>query len=158
MSEDDTTDSQVIQMKTCPRCKTTIRLSLRYGNVIKQRLQDIEKVKKVMHNKISRGMAKKRSLLLHRLTHLSAKFNGESHERFWLTLQRGIRNLDNGLMAALLENKVMLMERFCLMSEKMKENLRILPVEVCKENNLEGESFSNIFLTIIFISISINAR
>jgi len=49
-------------------------------------------------------------------------------------------------MAALLENKVMLMERLCSMNEKMRANLRRLPVEVCKEDNLEGKTqiFSNI--------------
>ena len=42
---DTVDDSQPIQLKSCPRCKTPIRKSLRYGNVIKQQLNDIEKVK-----------------------------------------------------------------------------------------------------------------
>jgi len=51
---------------------------------------------------------------------------------------RAVGRLDDHLNAAVLENKVMLMERFCMMYEKMKVNLRRLPVEVCKEHNLEG--------------------
>lgn len=41
----DTDDRHVIQLRSCPRCNTAIRRSLRYGNVIKQQLHDIEKVK-----------------------------------------------------------------------------------------------------------------
>ncbi|XP_072013675.1 NFX1-type zinc finger-containing protein 1-like [Amphiura filiformis] len=37
-----------IQLKTCPKCKTLIRNNLRYGNVIKKMLTDIEGVKKRM--------------------------------------------------------------------------------------------------------------
>lgn len=35
-----------IKLKECPRCKTPIRRNLRYGNMIKEALNDIEKVKK----------------------------------------------------------------------------------------------------------------
>ena len=35
-----------IQLKECPRCKTPIRTSLRYGNIIKTILADFEEVKK----------------------------------------------------------------------------------------------------------------
>ena len=35
-----------IQLKVCPMCKTTIRRSFRYGNIIKKTLADIEEVKK----------------------------------------------------------------------------------------------------------------
>jgi len=42
------TDSKAveIQFKFCPKCKTSIRRSLRYGNIIKQTLYDMEEVKK----------------------------------------------------------------------------------------------------------------
>ena len=45
MPIDSEDNRHVIQLKTCPRCKTAIRRSQRYGNVIKQQLLDIEKVK-----------------------------------------------------------------------------------------------------------------
>ncbi|XP_028391771.1 NFX1-type zinc finger-containing protein 1-like isoform X2 [Dendronephthya gigantea] len=41
--EDDVTN---IQLKSCPKCKTPIRKSFRYGNVIKKVLRDIEEIKK----------------------------------------------------------------------------------------------------------------
>ena len=37
-----------IGLKQCPRCKTAVRRNLRYGNVIKRALQDIEAVKRTM--------------------------------------------------------------------------------------------------------------
>jgi len=135
MSEDDTTDSHVVQMKTCPRCRTTIRRSLRYSAVIKQQLQDIEKVKFEILKNTRFGLLNKVNLLLRRLTCLTTKSNGETHKR----LMRAVGRLDDHLNAAVIENKVMLMERFCMMYEKMKVNLRRLPVEVCKEHNLEGK-------------------
>ena len=45
--EDDVTS---IQLKKCPKCKTPIRKSLRYGNAIKKTLLDIEAVKKKVLN------------------------------------------------------------------------------------------------------------
>lgn len=137
---DDTTESHVIQMKRCPLCSTTIRLSLRYGNVIKQQLQDIAKVKAKMRKRTSRGLSEKMMRLLNRLTKLSAKFSGETYHLDWVVLVRGVRKLKNGLMAALLENKVMLMERFCVMKEKIKANASTLTLDVCKETNLNGKS------------------
>ena len=46
--QDGGTDSKAveIQFKCCPKCKTSVRRSLRYGNIIKQTLFDIEGVKK----------------------------------------------------------------------------------------------------------------
>jgi len=45
--KDDDTDSKAveIQFKSCPKCKTSVRRSLRYGNIIKQTLHDMEEVK-----------------------------------------------------------------------------------------------------------------
>ena len=137
---DDATESHVIQMKRCPLCSKTIRLSLRYGNVIKQQLQDIEKVKAEMRKRTSRGLSKKMTRLLNRLTELSEEFSEENHHRYWVVLIRGVRKLKNDLMATLLENKVMLMERFCLMTEKIKVNASGLSLDVCKETNLNGKS------------------
>lgn len=35
-----------VQFKACPKCKTPIRKSLRYGNIIKQTLEDVEAIKR----------------------------------------------------------------------------------------------------------------
>ncbi len=41
-----TGDSSQVQFKACPKCKTSIRKSLRYGNIIKQTLNDVEAIKR----------------------------------------------------------------------------------------------------------------
>ena len=141
MSENDSTESQVIQLKTCPRCKTPIRCSLRYGNVIKQQLRDIEKVKTKIIVEANSGVSNKRRLLMGRLTTLSEKFDAENYQHVWKTLKQSVQKLKNGLKSPLLENKIMLMERYCLMTEKAEKYLKVLPGELCKENFLDGKSF-----------------
>ena len=44
--EDDESKPTEVQFKCCPKCKTQIRKSLRYGNIVKQTLQDYENIKK----------------------------------------------------------------------------------------------------------------
>ena len=41
----DESKSAKVQFKTCPKCKTQIRKSLRYGNIIKKTLEDYENIK-----------------------------------------------------------------------------------------------------------------
>ena len=42
--------SNFVKLKGCPKCGTIIRRSLRYGNIIKRTLQDIENIKKKIFN------------------------------------------------------------------------------------------------------------
>ncbi|NXW60874.1 ZNFX1 protein, partial [Eurystomus gularis] len=42
---DDDEDDDVIKLKVCPICQTPIRRNLRYGTIVKRRLDEIEKVK-----------------------------------------------------------------------------------------------------------------
>ena len=44
--EDDESKPSEVQFKSCPKCKTQIRKSLRYGNIVKLTLQDYENIKK----------------------------------------------------------------------------------------------------------------
>ena len=44
-ADDDESKPVEVQFKTCPKCKTQIRKSLRYGNIVKQTLEDYEKIK-----------------------------------------------------------------------------------------------------------------
>ena len=44
MDKDGETDD--IKLKECPRCKTPIRISYRYADIVKQKLADVEMVKK----------------------------------------------------------------------------------------------------------------
>ena len=135
----DTTVSNEIQMKKCPRCSTTIRRCLRYNDVIKQQLQDIAKVKAEMQKKAIRGLEEKPYLLRHRLCVLEAKFPQNIYSNFWSTLQRDLDKLRNGLRATLLENKMMLINRFCETFVKMKALVQKVPMEFFKEHNLEGK-------------------
>lgn len=157
MSEEDTTRSQAIQMKVCQLCFTPIRTCLRYSKVINQQLQDIDKVKREMWRKINKGrnlgLQKKRHDLAKRLAELERKCSGEERQkRSRVSLKRAVdkfvdaeRNelmvslTANELSVALIENKVMLMERLCFISEKMRVNLRNLPMEICKEYHLESK-------------------
>ncbi|KFM67868.1 NFX1-type zinc finger-containing protein 1, partial [Stegodyphus mimosarum] len=52
-----------IQMKVCPKCKTVIRKNLRFGNIVKSCLADIEKVKQVTYGNKERNFMKQRDLL-----------------------------------------------------------------------------------------------
>eukprot|EP00794_Sanderia_malayensis_P018595 gene18595-20461_t len=48
---DDNNDASVsIKLKECPKCKTPIKISWRYGNVIKKCMQDVNEVKKEILN------------------------------------------------------------------------------------------------------------
>jgi len=145
VTTDNMTESHVIQMKRCPRCYTTIRLNLRYGNVIKQQLQDIEKVKAEMHERTSSGLSMKKLVLQKRVKNLSVKFNEKTFERIWTVLLRCVSKLSDGVMLALLENKVMLTERFCSLVNKWKTKIPKLPEDVCKENNLDGKPLNTRF-------------
>uniref|UniRef100_A0A646QJ34 NFX1-type zinc finger-containing protein 1 n=1 Tax=Hemiscolopendra marginata TaxID=943146 RepID=A0A646QJ34_9MYRI len=44
-------DENEIKMKECPRCKSVIWRNSRYGNIIKQRLHDVQRVKKRLFGK-----------------------------------------------------------------------------------------------------------
>ena len=113
------TESQVVQLPSCPRCKTAIRRSLRYGNVIKQQLQHIEKVKEMVNGK-QEEIAKIKERLGTRLTDLKKKFDDEIAVNEWQKFDRRLQRITKGLMAAVTENQVNLMERYCIISQKLK--------------------------------------
>ena len=46
MTQKDETGPSEVQFKTCPKCKSQIRKSRRYGNIIKQTLDDYDSIKK----------------------------------------------------------------------------------------------------------------
>ena len=131
---DTVDDSQPIQLKSCPRCKTPIRKSLRYGNVIKQQLKDIEKVKeKLLGDKIELERKKKR--LQDRHSNMRLMLD----EPDWLRLKRSISILNSEWRAAVLENKLTLLERFWDTRKKMKSILGKVSREVFSENGLQGK-------------------
>ena len=83
----DTDDRHVIQLKSCPRCNTAIRRSLRYGNVIKQQLHDIEKVKSKVRGE-SGEVSEVQEKLETRLIALKGTFHGENEMKEWKRLER----------------------------------------------------------------------
>ena len=135
----DSSESQVIQLKHCPRCKTVIRTSLRYGNVIKEQLQYVEEVKKKVHgHPIEIEEMKER--LQTRMTVLKNTLDVED-EMEWNRLDRRVKRLSQG-KAAVIENQVTLMERYYAMSQKLKQKLVRQPA--CRKGHnecrLEGRS------------------
>lgn len=117
------TGSHVIELRSCPRCKTPIRTSLRYGNVIKQRLQDIEKVKIAAHGHPSE-MTEVRENLRRRLDELSKISLGEDRERDLKRLARIVDRMAKGSGAVTTENQVTLMERYSRLCQRLNESLR----------------------------------
>ena len=109
----------VIQLKPCPLCKTAIRRSQRYGNVIKQQLLDIEKVKaKVNGNQDE--IKTTREDLKERLEVLWSKFAAKEE---WCLLTNRVNKISNSVVAAVVTNQVMLMERFLAINQKLKAKL-----------------------------------
>ena len=125
---DTTDDSREIQQKSCPRCKTAIRRSLRYGNVIKQQLHDIEQVKRKVRGE-SDEVIQMQEKLPTRLVALKGTFNGEDEMKEWERVERRLGRMSKGskTSAVVTENQLTLMERFCAMSQKLKDNLFSVP-------------------------------
>lgn len=142
----DKESHDVIQLKTCPRCKKGIRKSLRYGNVIKQQLLDIEKVKaKVNGDQVEIEDAKKD--LETSLRALKPTLESEDEERDWDILMKRVTKLSNMFMAAVTKNQVMLMKRFAEINQKMKHRLSIkTQSQVNDESRVEGTCASIFFL------------
>ena len=136
-----------IQLKSCPRCKAPIRRSLRYGNVIKQQLQNIEQVKKkVIGHSSELEEAKER--LNRRLIDLTKQFDQERQMEEWKWLKRRVDRMSKRIMAAVTENQVTLMERYCRMSDKLKQSLLndVARREASSESRLEGKTFFAVFI------------
>ena len=136
-----------IQLKSCPRCKAPIRRSLRYGNVIKQQLQNIEQVKKkVIGHSSELEEAKER--LNRRLLDLTKQFDQEIKMEEWKRFERRVDRMSKGIMAAVTENQVTLMERYCRMSDKLKQSLLndVARREASSESRLEGKTFFTVFI------------
>ena len=136
-----------IQLKSCPRCKAPIRRSLRYGNVIKQQLQNIEEVKKkVIGHSSELEEAKER--LNRRLIDLTKQFDQEIKMEEWKRFERRVDRMSKGIMAAVTENQVTLIERYCRMSDKLKQSLLndVARREASSESRLEGKTFFTVFI------------
>ena len=119
-SDESSTGSRVIKLKPCPRCNAPIRTSLRYGNVIKQQLQDIEKVKIAAHGHPSE-MTEIKDRLLARLNQLKTISIGKDTESDLQRLERSVNRMAKGTMAVVTENQVTLMERVYMLNQRLAE-------------------------------------
>ena len=77
MNGSDSPKDVAIQFKTCPKCKTPVRRSLRYGNIVKKSLVDMEMVKKA----VMRGQTDAVDMdhVLIQLRQLRSKLRGNLH-------------------------------------------------------------------------------
>lgn len=127
-------NNHLIKMKTCPRCSTPIRKSLRYGNVIKQRLEDIAKVKIAAHGN-PQEISGTQGRLLARLTVLRRFDVKDDLAKDLERLEHSVNRLAKGTMAAVTENQVTLMERYCAMNERINKHLCDLQKVASKWHN-----------------------
>ena len=127
-------NNHLIKMKTCPRCSTPIRKSLRYGNVIKQRLEDIAKVKIAAHGN-PQEISGTQGRLLARLTELRRFDVNDDLAKDLERLERSVNRLAKGTMAAVTENQVTLIERYCAMNERINQHLCDLQKVALKWHN-----------------------
>ena len=125
-------NNHLIKMKTCPRCSTPILKSLRYGNVIKQRLEDIAKVKIAAHGN-PQEISGTQGRLLARLTVLRRFDVKDDLAKDLERLERSVNRLAKGTMVAVTENQVTLMERYCAMNERINKHLCDLQKKVASK-------------------------
>lgn len=113
----DDEESGAIKLKSCPRCLTPIRTSLRYSNVIKQQLCDIEKVKIRAYGHPNEMRLTKQKLQA-RLTGLKTIFADKMEE--WKRLESSLKGMTR-VTVAVTENRVMFMEKFCVIRQKLDQ-------------------------------------
>ena len=148
----------MIQLKTCPRCKKSIRRSLRYGNIIKQQLLDIEKVKaKVNGNPVEIEAAMKD--LETSVRALKSTLEADDEKKDLNTLMRRVTKLSNMFMAAVTKNQVMLMKRFAEINQKLKHRLFFkAQSQVSNESRVEGTYASFFFFSLCINQITVNSE
>lgn len=135
-------DDGVIGRKQCPLCKTPVRTSLRYGNVIKQQLHYIEQVKaKLKGNKTE--LDSKKNILYDRAKDLLGilrcdiapfaqkvtAYLEKRKERIWETKSE--------TTTAIIENQLMLIQRLYSTRKKMKSVLGVASPEDSSEKKLQ---------------------
>jgi len=109
--------------------------------VIKQQLQNIEEVKKKV-NGYPEEIEEAKENLQTRLTYLKKTFDGENEMKEWERLKRSVNRTTNGVVAAVNENRLTLLERYCVMSQKLRGNLLSEPArrKDSAESRLAGVS------------------
>ena len=112
-TQEGETDSAV-QLKVCPKCKTPIRRSLRYGNIVKKTLADIENVKKIKLEE-QRQLKVKRFQLEERIDKLVKKY--PEVVEYGVDRLRIHRLADDPDAYTALENQLQFFSRLCEINE-----------------------------------------
>ena len=83
-----------------------------------------------------------------RLIDLTKQFDQEIKMEEWKRFERRVDRMSKGIMAAVTENQVTLMERYCRMSDKLKQSLLndVARREASSESRLEGKTFFTVFI------------
>ncbi|CAH1269061.1 ZNFX1 [Branchiostoma lanceolatum] len=116
----DTTDRK-IQLKTCPKCKTPIRHNLRYGNMIKNTLAMIEKVKKRWKGDVQKAQTEATANKLMRMLRDAdeERYCAETSEDLLRQMER--HRLYSPDEVAMYENKVLFLNRLAELKRKRRK-------------------------------------
>ncbi|CAH1269010.1 ZNFX1 [Branchiostoma lanceolatum] len=113
--------SKTIRLKTCPKCKAPIRHSLRYGNIIKNMLAMIEKVKKKWHDDVQMAKTEATADKLMRMLRDAdeERYCAETSEDLLRQMKRNrLYSLDE---AAMYENKALILKKLAELKKKRRE-------------------------------------
>ena len=108
-------ETAAVQLKVCPRCKTAIRRSLRYGNIVKQTLADVEHIKEIKLEE-QRQLQEKRVQLKERVKELTKKYP-QQFIRYGLVAFRLDRLRSDADAYNTLENKLQFFSSLCEIDE-----------------------------------------
>ena len=121
MQEEETHEGHnvSVQLKTCPRCKTPIRRSLRYGNIVKQQLRDIERVKSQLCEN-QENLKVKKSHLQIKIAEMKER-NRDDKNCDLETLDRRLDKAKDAIAMSFVENQLTLMERYFTLKQHLNE-------------------------------------
>ena len=86
MEQEDDDKPAEVQFKSCPKCKTQIRKSLRYGNIVKQTLQDYENIKRQQLSYLNHDLIQKLKTVRRQLVEASSPLFSVLKEKFQVIL------------------------------------------------------------------------
>ncbi|XP_022808817.1 NFX1-type zinc finger-containing protein 1-like [Stylophora pistillata] len=141
-------DDDVIGRKQCPQCKTPVQTCLRYGNVIKQQLHDIERVKaKMLGNKTELNSKKmilhgRAIVLLEKLRLDGTPFSRKVTAYLEKRKDRIRQSMKSETIAAIIENQLMLIHRLFSTGKKMQSVLGMASPEDSSEKKLQRQQFT----------------
>ncbi|XP_073534653.1 NFX1-type zinc finger-containing protein 1-like isoform X2 [Phyllobates terribilis] len=126
-------EDQIIKLKSCPKCLKPIRKSLRYGNLIKQTLSDVEKIKESISYKWMNNLE---MFLSENVTELC---NFPQLDKTVQQLQEGNLTLRSLMLVA---EKVTFWQKLGAIQNKVKKSPRIL-IRIVKDIHIISNAIHN---------------